>query len=261
MKLTFRQGYFLLPCISLLCVCPALATPVGSDAPLCGTRGIVFVVEGAGGNPNAPRSIAAATDQLQLPLRVLSFHWTHGQCGGLADVVDAGYARCQGRLLAEEVCRYRSAYPGVPIYLVAFSAGNYVALVAAEYLPPETLERIILLAPSVSAGYDLRPALACARQGVDAFISRRDRFYLGLGTTVIGTSDRKHQAAAGRVGFCPPVLLPGEGWLAGRLRQHAWDQSVAWTGNDGGHAGSLQPEYLKAYVLPLLRPPVTSVPK
>jgi pimeloyl-ACP methyl ester carboxylesterase len=261
MKPTFQQGYFLLSLISLLSVCPALATPVASDGPLCGASGIVFVVDGAGGDENATRSIAAATDQFLPPVHVRSFHWSHGQCRGLADVVDVAYARCQGRLLAEEVCRYRSAYPGIPIYLVAYSAGSYVMLAACEQLPPDCLERIILLAPSVSAGYDLRPALASARQGVDAFTSERDRFYLGLGTTVIGTSDRKHEAAAGRVGFCPPVLSPCEAWLAGRLRQHAWNPGVAWTGNDGGHSGSLQREYLKAYVLPLLTPVDPTVPK
>jgi hypothetical protein len=36
-----------------------------------------------------------------------------------------------------------------------------------------------------------------------------------------------------------------------RLHQHPWDQQVAWTGNLGGHRGSLNPTYLRAYVLPL----------
>ena len=212
----------------------------------------MFVADGAGGNQNASLSIAAVSDQLRLPLYVRSFDWTHGQGRGLADVMDFDYARCQGRLLAEGVCRYRRAYPGVPIYLVGFSAGCTVTLAAAEQLPPDTLERVVLLAPSVSAGYDLRGALASARQGVDAFTSERDRFYLGFGTTVIGTSDGKRGDAAGRVGFCPPVLSPSESWLAGRLRQHPWNQGAAWTGNEGAHSDSLQPAYLKAYVLPLL---------
>lgn len=120
MKPTFQMGYFLLPWISLLCVSPALATAVVPDVRPCSLSGIVFVVEGAGGSEHASRSIAAATDQVLPSLHVRSFSWTHGRCGGLADVVDAGYARCQGRLLAEEVCRYRNAYPGVAIYLVGF---------------------------------------------------------------------------------------------------------------------------------------------
>ena len=211
----------------------------------------MFVVDGAGGSQNAPRAIAAVTDELRLPLHIRSFDWTHGQGRGLADVVDLPYAHCQGQRLAEEICQFRAAYPGVRIYVVGFSAGSTVALAAAERLPTDTLERIVLLAPSVSASYDIRGTMASARQGVDAFTSERDRFYLGLGTAAVGTSDGKREAAAGRVGFCPPVLSQEELWLTGRLRQHPWNPGDAWTGNEGGHSGSLQPAYLKAYVLPL----------
>jgi pimeloyl-ACP methyl ester carboxylesterase len=258
MQATIQKGC--LPLILLLAGCAGLPKPVESRAPPCAARGIVFVADGAGSSQVAAHSITAVTDQLRLPLHVRSFDWNHGQGLGLADVVDVAYARCQGQLLAEEVSRFRVAYPGVPIYLVGFSAGCTVTLTAAERLPPNTLERIVLLAPSVSAGYDLRGALASARQGLDVFTSERDRFYLGLGTAVVGTSDGKRESAAGRVGFCPPELSPSEMWLSGRLRQHPWDERVAWTGNEGGHTGSLQPAYLKAYVLPLLTPGGCNLP-
>jgi pimeloyl-ACP methyl ester carboxylesterase len=252
MRPTFPKGC--LPLLVLLSGCAGLPKPVESRAPPCAARGVVFVVDGAGSSQIASHSIATVTDELCLPLHVRSFDWTHGRGLGLADVVDVDYARCQGQQLADEIRRYRWAYPTVPIYLVGFSAGSTVALTAAESLPTDTLERIVLLAPSVSAGYDLRAALASARQGVDVFTSERDRFYLGLGTAVLGTSDGKRQAAAGRVGFCPPALSAGETCLSGRLRQHPWDPSVAWTGNEGGHSGSLRAQYLRAYVLPLLTP-------
>jgi len=246
-----RRLWWLLPFLS---GCAALPVPVESRAPPCAAKGIVIVVDGAGGYQNAPRAIAAAVDEQRLPVHVRSFDWSHGQGRGLADVTDVAYARCQGQLLAEQVCRYRGAYPNVPIYLVGFSAGSTVVLTAAERLPADTLERIVLLAPSVSADYDLRGALASSRQGLDAFTSERDQFYLGLGTAVVGTSDGKMEPAAGRIGFRAPALAPNEQWLAGRLRQHAWDPRVAWTGNNGGHSDSLRPAYLKAYVLPLLTP-------
>jgi hypothetical protein len=66
---------------------------------------------------------------------------------------------------------------------------------------------------------------------------------------------RTASAAAGRVGFDAPALVPSEAALSSRLRQHPWDPSVAWTGNFGDHSDSLRPAYLKAYVLPLLTPP------
>ena len=60
---------------------------------------------------------------------------------------------------------------------------------------------------------------------------------------------------AGRVGFSPPCPSAADTVLYARLRQHAWDPSVEWTGNNGGHYGSHHPQFMRAYVLPLLAVP------
>ncbi len=135
-------------------------------------------------------------------------------------------------------------------------------LEAARRLGPGSVERIVLLSPAVAADYDLRPALAAAREGVDAFVSERDRLELRLATDLVGTADGKRGVpAAGRVGFDPPSQSGPDAVLGRRLRQHPWTPTVAWTGHDGTHAGSVRPEYVRAYALPLLdptsaRPPV-----
>src|SRR5205823_309833 len=118
--------------------------------------------------------------------------------------------------------------------------GCAVVLAAAECLPADSLDRIVLLAPAVSPCYDLRRALAGARRGADAFVSERDWLWLGVGTSVAGTPDGGRGPAAGRRGFQPPALAAGEEGLAWRLRQHAWHPCVEWTGNHGGHAGALE---------------------
>ncbi len=246
--------YFLLV-LPLAPGCAGVPARVESRAPPTAVRGIVIVVDGAGGYQTAPHAVTTAVDELRLPLYVRSFDWTHGRGRILADIIDADYSNCQGALLAEEIIGIRRNQPGVPVYLVAYSAGCAVALAAGDRLPPDTVERIILLAPAVSVGYDLRRTLVSARQGVDVFISKRDTVWLGLGTAVVGTADGTRQTASGRVGFQPPVLCPGEEPLAARLRQHRWDACVVWSGNEGGHAGTLSLTYLKAYVLPLLTPP------
>jgi hypothetical protein len=136
---------------------------------------------------------------------------------------------------------------------VAYSAGTHVALEATRWLEPDSLQRVVLLAPAVAADYDLRPALAVARQGVDVFTSERDRFFLGLGPRMVGTADGKRGVpAAGRVGFDSPALSAADACLTARLRQHPWEPSVGWTGNRGNHSGSLTATYLRAYILPLL---------
>lgn len=184
-----------------------------------------------------------------MALEVHRFDWNYKNRFGLSDEVDVAHSRAQGQRLAQEVMLCRTTRPGIPIYIIGYSAGSAVALTAAESVPPDTVERMILLAPSVSKGYDLRRALGGTRSGIDVFVSERDRFWLGLGTAIIGTSDGQRQAAAGRVGF-----IPSADPLVTRLRQYPWDPSVAWTGNTGGHSGPLRPAFLEVYVLPLLSP-------
>jgi pimeloyl-ACP methyl ester carboxylesterase len=214
----------------------------------------VFAVDGAGGFQATSRSLHRAILDAGLPLYVESVAWSHGFGRFLADQVDEEHAREEGRCLAERIQGWHQKAPGKPVYLVAHSAGSAVALAAAESLPPGSVERIVLLAPAVSRSYDLRSALRCAKQGVDVFHSERDWGYLGLGTAVVGTADRRWEPAAGRVGFRPEVTTPEDAALYEKLRQHPWDSCVEWTGNHGGHYGPYQARFLRAYVLPLLTP-------
>jgi hypothetical protein len=95
--------------------------------------------------------------------------------------------------------------------------------------------------------------LACAREGIDVFYSARDVLHLGLGVALIGTADGCWGCkAAGRIGFQPQVSNPEDSFLYAKLRQHPWNHELAWSGNHGGHYGGYQPEFLRAYVLPLL---------
>jgi pimeloyl-ACP methyl ester carboxylesterase len=209
-------------------------------------EGVIFVVDGAGGYEDTRRAVATAVAESGTPFELRSFIWSHGRGRILADEVDAAFARSRGQQLAREIEQYQATNPGIPVYVLAHSAGSAVALAAAESTPPDALERVVLLAPAVSEGYDLRPALAGSRKGIDVYVSARDVLWLGIGAAMVGTADGRRQAAAGRVGFDPPADP-----LVSRLHQHPWDQAVAWTGNRGGHRGTLNPAYLRAYVLPL----------
>ena len=237
----------------LLAGCASVPPPVLTYRPPLAARGMVLVADGAGGAPEAFDAAVTAVRQTGAPLWVRSFDWTHGRGNGVRDMTDGENARAQGRRLAQHIACYRAADPNLPITLLAYSAGAHVVLEAARWLEPNSLERIVLLAPAVAADYDLRPALLAARQGVDAFTSERDRLVLGLGTRAVGTADGKRGVPpAGRVGFDAP---PADACLLARLHQHPWDPSLAWTGNRGGHAGSLNPQYFRTFVLPLLGSP------
>lgn len=222
--------------------------------------GLVYVANSSGDFRTTTAALVRAAAEEGTPLCVETFVWTHGFGRYVLDHVDHDNLCAQGRRLAETVLAARQGCPGRPVYLVGHSAGCAVVLYAAELLPPDTFERIILLAPTVSPGYDLRPALTASRQGVDAFVSRRDVFTGGLAMRVVGTADRQWAPAAGQVGFCPVLTRPGDERLYGKLRQHDWDPCVQWTGNLGLHFGWNRVEYTRAYLLPLLRPGPTCRP-
>jgi pimeloyl-ACP methyl ester carboxylesterase len=215
---------------------------------------VVFTADGAGGFGTTSSALRSAIADEGLPLCVETVPWSHGYGRGLADQMDYGHAREEGACLAGQVLARRRSCPGSPIFLVAHSAGSAVVLAAAEALPSDSVDGIVLLAPSVSADYDLRPALRSARRGIDVFTSENDLLFLGLGTSLVGTADRHWSAAAGRVGFRPVADTPEDLALYARLRQHPWHSCVAWTGNPGTHYGCHFPRYLRAYVLPLLCP-------
>jgi pimeloyl-ACP methyl ester carboxylesterase len=236
--------------LALASGCAGAPVRVESRAAPAAASAIVLVADGAGGRRYASRALAAAADAERLPIYVRSFDWNHPVGLGLSDVVDVPYSRCQGRRLAEEVVRYARCSPGAPVYLVGFSAGANVALSAADVLPPNSVQRVVLLAPAVSSGYDLRRPLAAAREGIDVFYSENDTLWLGVGAAVVGGADGRRESSAGRVGFCPPQPPA----LACRLHQHPWCANLEWTGNRGGHTGSLAPGYVRAFVLPLLIP-------
>jgi pimeloyl-ACP methyl ester carboxylesterase len=211
------------------------------------------VADGAGNFQAASVTLQRVVAEEQLPLEVRTIDWSHGYPRAVADHVDYRHARAEGARLAATVILIRQECPSAEIYLVAHSAGAGVVLAAAEALPPGCVDRIVMLAPAVSACYDLRPALRSVQQTVDVFYSESDWLYLSVLTRLIGTTDRRWTAASGRVGFQPHVASPEDACLYGRLRQYPWHRSQAATGNLGGHYGSYQPAFLRYYVLPLLQ--------
>jgi pimeloyl-ACP methyl ester carboxylesterase len=229
------------------------APPTSAADPL------VFVANGAGDFHTLSKSLMLAAAQSHVPLRIETVDWSLGRRRYLADHIDHDNHLLHGRRLAEQVVACHQACPTRKIYLVGHSAGCAVILAAAEALPPQSVEGIILLAPSVCAKYDLRPALRSTQGGMNVFFSSEDSFVLGLGMRVIGTSDGGCREAAGQYGFTPVIADEADAALYARLRQHGWDPAVTWTGNDGGHYGTLKTGFLRAYLLPLIRSDSSSV--
>lgn len=221
--------------------------------PLPPTTGIVFAANGSGDFRHLSVNLTRAVAEQGAPLHVEAFAWSTGYGRYARDHVDHCNQLEQARRLALMVAAQRQACPGRKIYLIGHSAGCAVVLAAAEMLPPESVDRVVLLAPSVCVNYDLRLALRGTREGIDSFNSSEDRLVLGWGMKIVGTADDSTcRRAAGQYGFTPVIASPTDAALYCKLRQHPWSQSVAGSGNDGGHYGCINTGFLRAYVVPLL---------
>lgn len=218
--------------------------------PRAESRPLVWVLDGAGDLKGLSNSLSISNQSAGSPVELTAFPWSHGYRQLYKDQTDWTHARTQGARLAAAIRERQAREPHRRTVVVAHSAGSAVALAAADRLPPDSIDRMVLLAPSVSTGYNIRPALWSAREGLDVFCSKKDWVALGFVTRVVGTTDRFGAKAAGRHGFRMGNSL--NDCEASRLRQHFWTPQVAWTGHTGGHHGMYATAFQHAYVFPLL---------
>lgn len=142
---------------------------------------------------------------------------------------------------AELVALLRDKCPQSPIFLLGHSTGTRVVVEAAKRLPKGSVERIVLLASSLSSHHDTRGAAAAARRGIDSFFSDRD-WVLQVAADYLGPSDGLPGQCAGFAGFCPDPTHSG-------LRQHRWVEGL---GGHGGHLSWTQEHFVGNVLLPLL---------
>ncbi|MBC7784693.1 MAG: alpha/beta hydrolase [Burkholderiales bacterium] len=133
------------------------------------------------------------------------------------------------------------------IRLIGHSAGCGVVLGALANTERH-VQTVILLAPSVSPGYDLRSAMRHVGM-MHVFHSDRDTLFLNWRTSKFGTYDRIKTPAAGFGGF---VLGKPISNSPSRLVQHPYQDGWKSDGNDGRHMGTLAKRFVEKVLLPLL---------
>jgi pimeloyl-ACP methyl ester carboxylesterase len=223
----------------------------GRDGAAC--PDIVFVADGAGDFRAASQSVDQVVQQEKLPLCVEPIIWSHGYGRVFIDQIARGYAADRGLELAAELKRRKQAQPGCRIFLIAHSAGSRVVLAGAEAMPTDSIERIVLLGPSVQATYDLRCALRAVHGGIDVYYSPERDFYLKGAAVLAAVFHGEFSRRAGQIGFKPVVESEADARLYDKLRLIPWDPTFQDAGNRGGHYGGYQPEFLKEFVLPLMQ--------
>src|SRR5713101_1425597 len=228
---------------------------VSSESESSGANGVVFVVGGVGG-----WDILGPASQWELPRvgirhEIRDFVWTHGFGQPFKDLQDKDHLVRKAEILAEEIRKVKKLDPQRPVYLIGKSGGAGLVLAAAERLPPDTLERMILLSAAVSPNYDLRPALRATWGEIVSYFSDNDQFVLNWGTTHFGTIDRVYGPSAGLHGFAlPDKLTPEDRLLYRRLIQIPWTSAMIAEGYFGSHAGTSLPSFVGYEIAPWLRP-------
>ena len=218
--------------------------------------GLVLVADGVGGLDLCGTGLRYVAGAERLPFAIEVVPWGHGFGRWFADLTDVANRDRQATLVAQAVRRFRADEPGEPVFLDGKSGGSGVVVKALEQLGPESVERVVLLAPALSPGYDLTAALRAVRREVVVFWSPLDVVILGAGTRLFGTIDRVRTVGAGMVGFVVPRPdEPDQEKIRqyAKLRQVRWRPGMASAGYFGGHFGPDNPRFLRKYVVPLLR--------
>jgi pimeloyl-ACP methyl ester carboxylesterase len=210
-------------------------------------RGIVYIANGIGDSRAGSDGMRRAATLDKLPFWLETVFWSQGD--SFRDLFNTAQMRFAGQALAQRVLAFRKVHPTERVVLLSHSGGAGVVLSAVEALPPGAVDRVILLAPGIPTSYDLRPALARSREGIDSYWSRNDELLASV-ESLYSSVTGINTVTAGRVGFTPIIQCPQDAALYARLRQHQWHRGLVCDGNCGGHMGSARVRFLRRYVLP-----------
>lgn len=210
----------------------------------------VLHLPGIAGELSHDRRFAAALRRAEPDWTTEIVDWA-GARRGLLALLDERGNRAEASRLARRLQQLRRDEPQTRIIVTAHSGGAGIAAWALEQLPADVnIDVLVLLAPALSADYDLSAALRRVGRHALVFSSRHDRLVLGLGTRLLGTIDRRFTTAAGYDGFRAPG---GEATSHPGLIQVAYRDEWRSLENAGNHVGALQPRFADAVLAPLLR--------
>ena len=215
---------------------------------------VVFILDGVGGFQFTPLLIRRVFRDIQEAPGTVMFRWQFGLPGEIwTDLMWASRNRRKARELSLTIAGFRATNKSARIHVVAFSGGCGLAVWACEGLQERLVDTLVLAAPAVHPEYNMAAALRTVERCY-ALVSPRDRWILGLGTTLFGTTDRRFSSSAGRLGFRRPAGLSSADSAAyDRLHEIRWSPELRSFGHSGGHTGWAQPEFLREHLLPLLR--------
>jgi hypothetical protein len=211
-------------------------------------RGTIFLVGGINDVVLVGRGWARWL-AAELPHRIEVVRWQQGFWATLtfADLWRTAHHRATAAGLADGIRRAQAEHPGGPVHVLAHSAGTAITAYTLEQLDPAApVTSAVFVGSGLSAGYDLSRALGRTAAGILSVESLLDTFFLGVGTSLLGSADRVWGPAAGMVGFADPSD-PEQAAKLHRARWTPWDVRQGWL---GGHVSVGTPWFVRQTLVP-----------
>ena len=211
-------------------------------------RTFVLLVEGAGTSTTLSDNMSSVYAEMKYlgcrrPI-LCSVVWTAGN--NLEDYLSRSVHLEGAAILLRDIHYIRQRSPASRIVLISYSAGASVLLAAAEQLPPATVDRIILLGPTVASNRDLRPALRASKMGVNVFYVPGDPFLQWVQDMWGAPYGRPGSTVASMTGFQIPNSRQAPDPIYSKLRQYPMP-GLPWH-----HFGTAKPDFLRTYVVPMI---------
>jgi len=210
-------------------------------------NGLVLVFPGIDGRQIHNEEVCRGLVDAGVDADVILVDWT-SLLGPLYNQTAVGDNRRKAAKASQYINMYLERNPGNPVYLVGHSGGTAIAVWATEMLPRgKKVEGIVLLASSLSPGYDMSAALSKTRKGIANFYSDNDQALLNAGTTLFGTMDGVNSHSAGYSGFWGKYYGAG-----GRLVQVRWNEEMKAIGYNGDHFSICNRSFSEKFIAPVL---------
>ena len=178
--------------------------PLGADTPRRRSRGLTFILGGIEGPSPYNRAMACAVLESGYRGAVRRIDWNAGipLIRSLINLMSRRHQKRFAEEVARQIIEHQRKHPHAPVCLIAQSGGALVVVRALELLPPDTkVHTAVLLAPSISPAYDISVAASKCTHGLVSVGGPGDYMFLGVGTTLFGSSDRIFGPSAGWVGW------------------------------------------------------------
>lgn len=201
----FKSFVTLAICAGALGGC-GLSTPTFANSkeyvnPKRLSKGLVVILPGIEGVSHYNYHIREGLERMDYALMIRPWGVPVPGVGMVVNQTNFVGNRLAGAGVARAIYEYQQEHPGCPVYIIGHSGGGGVAVFAAESLADmegaKPVDGLVLIAASISKGYDLTKALTMTRRGVLNVYNPDDTALLSTGTIAMGCVDGVHDEAAG----------------------------------------------------------------